>query len=188
MDSQTPRKIIVASGMAAVVGISVVAFALSSHHPTSAAQLTPAQDALGPTPAAPAAVVPAPDAPAAAAQTPAAPPAAAPRPASPRPPPAPAAAAPIPDAPVVAQPKAARNRHLAKAPASSADTTDRVVAPAEPTVENPAGETTPAQSMDGAKSADEVTTPSAPSGTTTGAQGVSASIEPVVPDAGSPPK
>src|ERR1700730_11323686 len=138
MDSQTTRKIIVASGMAAVVGISVVAFALSSHHPTSAAQLTPAQDALGSTPARPAAAVSAPAAPPAVAQVPA----------------APAAAAPIPDAPVVAQPKAARNRHLAKAPASSADTTDRVVAPAEPTVENPAGETTPAQSMDGAKSAD----------------------------------
>jgi hypothetical protein len=182
MDSQTTRKIIVASGMAAVVGISVVAFALSSHHPTSAAQLTPAQDALGPTPAGPAAIVPAPDAPAAVAQTPAAPPAVAQVPA------APAAAAPIPDAPVVAQPKAVRNRHLAKAPASSADTTSRVVTPAEPTVEKSAGETPPAQSVDGAKSADEVTPPSAPSGTTSGAQQGSASIEPVVPDAGSPPK
>src|ERR1700730_4551712 len=182
MDSQTTRKIIVASGMAAVVGISVVAFALSSHHPTSAAQLTPAQPPPAPPPAAPAAVVPAPDAPAAVAQTPAAPPAVAQVPA------APAAAAPIPDAAVVARPKAVRNRHLAKAPASSADTTSRVVTPAEPSVEKSAGETPPAQSVDGAKSADEVTPPSAPSGTTSGAQQGSASIEPVVPDAGSPPK
>ena len=128
MDSQTNRKIIVASGMAVVVVISVVAFALSSHHSTSAAQLTPAQDSLAPTPAAPAAVVPAPDAPATVAQAPA----------------APAAVAPTPDAPAVAQPKAARNRHLAKAP-TSADTTARVVTPAEPTVVKPAGETTPAE-------------------------------------------
>ena len=162
MDSQTNRKIIVASGMAVVVVISVVAFALSSHHSTSAAQLTPAQDSLAPTPAAPAAVVPAPDAPAAVAQAPA----------------APAAVAPTPDAPAVAQPKAARNRHLAKAPTSSADTTARVVTPAEPTVEKPAGETTPV----------EVTPPPAPSGTTTGAQAGSPSTEPAAPDAGSPPK
>ena len=160
MDSQTTRKIIVASGMAVVVGISVVAFALSSHHSTSAARVSPAQDSLVPTPAAPAAVAQTPAAPAVA-QVPA----------------APAAVAPIPDAPAVAQPKAARNRHLAKAP-TSADTTARVVTPAEPTVEKPAGETTPA----------EVTPPPAPSGTTTGAQEGSASTEPAAPDAGSPPK
>jgi outer membrane biosynthesis protein TonB len=180
MDSQTTRKIIVASGMAAVVGISVVAFALSSHHSTSAAQVSPAQDSLVSTPAAPAAVVPAPAAPDAVAQTPAAPAVA-------QVPAAPAAVAPIPDAPAVAQPKAARNRHLAKA-STSADTTTRVVTPAEPTVEKPAGETPPAQSVDSVKSADEVTTPSAPSGTTTGAQEGSASTEPAAPDAGSPPK
>lgn len=172
MDSQSTRKIIVASGMAVVVGISVVAFALTSHHSPSAAQLSPAQDSLAPTPAAPAAVVPAPDAPAA--------------PAIAQVPAAPAAAAPIPDAPAVAQPKAARNRHLAKA-STSADTTTRVVPLAKPTVEKPAGET-PVQSVDGVKSADEVTTPSVPSGTTTGAQEGSASTEPAAPDAGSPPK
>jgi len=172
MDSQTNRKIIVASGMAVVVGISVVAFALSSHHSPSAARVSPAQDSLAPTPVGPAAAVaPAPDAPAAVAQTPAAPAVA-------QVPAAPAAVAPIPDAPAVAQPKAARPRHLAKAPTSSADTTARVVTPAEPTVEKPAGETTPA----------EVTPPPAPSGTTTGAQEGSASTEPAAPDAGSPPK
>ncbi len=180
MDSQTTRKIIVAGGMAVVVGISVVAFALSSHHSPSAAQLSPAQDSLAPTPVGPAAVAPAPDAPAAVAQTPAAPAVA-------QVPAAPAAVAPIPDAAAVAQPKAARPRHLAKAPTSSADTTPRVVTPAEPTVEKSAGDT-PAQSVDSVKSADAVTPPPAPSGTTTGAQEGSASTEPVAPDAGSPPK
>jgi hypothetical protein len=181
MDSQTTRKIIVASGMAVVVLISVVAFALSSHHSNSAAQLTPAQDSLASTPAAPAAVVPAPAAPDAVAQTPAAPAVA-------QVPAAPAAVAPIPDAPAVAQPKAAHNRHLAKAPTSSADTAPRVVTPAEPTVEKSAGEATPAQSVDGVKSADEVTPPPAPSGTSTGAQEGSASTAPAAPDAGSLPK
>jgi hypothetical protein len=179
MDSQSTRKIIVAGGMAAVVGISVVAFALTSHHSPSAAQLSPAQDSLAPTPTGPAAVVPTPDAPAAVAQTPAAPAVA-------QVPVAPAAVAPIPDAPAVAQPKAARPRHLAKAP-TSAETTTRVVPLAEPTVEKSAGET-PAQSVESVKSADEVTTPSVPSGTTTGAQEGSASTEPAAPDAGSPPK
>jgi hypothetical protein len=180
MDSQTTRKIIVAGGMAVVVGISVVAFALSSHHPTSAAQLSPSQDSLAPTPVGPAAVVPAPDAPPAVAQTPA-------TPAVAQVPAAPAVVAPIPDTPAIAQSKAVRNRHLAKAPTSGADTTPRVVTPAEPTVEKSAGET-PAQSVESVKSADEVTTPSAPSGTTTGAQEGSASTEPAAPDAGSPPK
>src|SRR3984893_8079877 len=142
MDSQRTRKIIVASGMAVLGGISVVAFALTSHHSPSAAQLTPAQDSLAPTPVGPAAAATAPDAPAAVAPTPA----------------APAAVAPIPDAPAVAQPKTARPRHLAKAPTSSADTTPRVVTPAEPTVEKSAGDT-PAQSVDSVKSADAVTPP-----------------------------
>src|SRR3984893_16765204 len=152
MDSQRTRKIIVASGMAVLGGISVVAFALTSHHSPSAAQLTPAQDSLAPTPVGPAAVAPAPDAPAAVAQTPAAPAVA-------QVPAAPAAVAPIPDAPAVAQPKAARPRHLAKAPTSA----DTPVKPAEPTVEKPAVET-PATSV-------EVTPPPAPSGTTPDAPG-----------------
>src|ERR1700675_2521712 len=113
MDSQTSRKIIVASAMAVVVGISVVAFALSSHHTTSAPQVSAAADSLAPTPAAPAGAAQTPAAPDAVAQTPAAPAAVA------QPPPAPAAVAPIPDVPAVAQPKAAHPRHLAKAPTSA---------------------------------------------------------------------
>jgi translation initiation factor IF-2 len=160
MDSQTSRKIIVASGMAVVVGVSVVAFALSSHHTTSAPQVSAAADSLAPTPAPPAG----------AAQTPA----------------APAAVAPIPDAPAVAQPKAARTRHLAKAP-TSADTTARVVTPSEPkpAVETPAPSVDGVKSADVVT---PPPAPPAPSSTTPDAQGGSASIEPpAAPDAGSPP-
>jgi hypothetical protein len=85
MESQTSRKIIVASSMAAVLGIGVVAFALSSHHhipaaqipqsappvvpstPDASAAVAPSADAaagVAPTPIVPAAVVPVPDAPA----------------------------------------------------------------------------------------------------------------------------
>jgi hypothetical protein len=41
MDSQTTRKIVVASVMAAVVVIGVVTFALRSHHPVAAVVQTP---------------------------------------------------------------------------------------------------------------------------------------------------
>jgi len=64
MNSQTSRKIIVASGMAVVVGIAVVIFALRSHPVTPVAQTF--------YPPAPIAQIPA-AAPAAAAETPAAP-------------------------------------------------------------------------------------------------------------------
>ena len=75
MESQTSRKIIVASSMAAVLGIGVVTFALSSHHRTPVAQIpqslppavasTPDVSApVAPTPVVPAAVAPMPDAPA----------------------------------------------------------------------------------------------------------------------------
>jgi hypothetical protein len=79
MNSQTSRKIIVASGMAVVVGIAVVIFALSSHRVTPVVQTfnpppptaqipAAAPAAAAETPAAPAAVAQVPDAPAAVAQ------------------------------------------------------------------------------------------------------------------------
>lgn len=188
MDSQSSRKIIVAGGLAAVVGISVVAFALSSHHPPSAAPISQSPATVAPTPDVTAAVAPTPGAPAAVAQLP-----------------APAAAvAPVPDAPAVAhkdsvdskidhtanraavEPKVAGNRRLAKAP-TSADTTDRVVTPAEPTIdssEKPAGDTL-AKSVDGMKGVDEVTLPPAASGTSP--QEGAGSTAPAPADAGSPP-
>jgi hypothetical protein len=87
MDSQTSRKIIVASSMAAVLGIGVIALALNSHHRTSTAQIaqTP-PPAVAPTPDVSAALAPTPDVSAAVAPTPV----------------VPAAVAPIPDAPAAA--------------------------------------------------------------------------------------
>jgi BON domain-containing protein len=110
MNSYTSRKIIVASGMAVIVGIGVVIFALRVHSETSVAQ-TPHP----PTP--PAAQIPA-DAPAAAAQTPTAPAALA------QSPDAPAAVAHSDSVgtksadtatPAAVEPKLARNRPLVKA-------------------------------------------------------------------------
>jgi hypothetical protein len=80
MDSQKSRKIIVASGMAVVVGIAVVIFALSSHRVTPVAKTLDPPAPIAQTPAA---------APAAAAETPA----------------APAAVAQVPDAPAAVAPK-----------------------------------------------------------------------------------
>ena len=77
MNSQTSRKIIVASGMAVVVGIAVVIFALRSHSVTPVAQTfyppapiaqIPAAAPAAAAPAAPDAVAQVPDAPAAVAQ------------------------------------------------------------------------------------------------------------------------
>jgi BON domain len=66
MDSAKSRKIVVATGMAAVIGIGVVAFTLI-HHPTSTAQVRPSLAIVPPTRDVPAAAAPIPDAPAAAA-------------------------------------------------------------------------------------------------------------------------
>jgi hypothetical protein len=87
MESQTSRKIIVASSMAAVLGIGVVAFALSSHHRTPAAQIPQSPPpVVASTPDVSAAVAPSADAPAAGVPTPV----------------VPAAVVPVPDAPAVA--------------------------------------------------------------------------------------
>jgi hyperosmotically inducible periplasmic protein len=163
MNSDLSRKLIVASGMAVVVGIIAVTFTLRSHHPTSVAQISQP----------PAAVAQIPDAPAPAAPTPD----------------APATVAPIPDAPAAiapkdnvgakigdtagsaaVEPKVAGNGHPAKA-RISADTTDSTLA-AESTVDlrkKSAGETL-AKSVHGVKSVDELAMPSAASRTPTDAQ------------------
>ena len=52
MNSELSRKIIVASGMAVVVGIIAVTFALRSHHPASVAQISQPPAALVQVPAA----------------------------------------------------------------------------------------------------------------------------------------
>jgi hyperosmotically inducible periplasmic protein len=175
MNSELSRKIIVASGMAVVVGIIAVTVALRSQHPTSVAQISQPPAAVAPIPDAPAPVAPTPD--------------------------APAAVAPIPDAPVAVapkdnvgakigdtassaavEPKVAANRHPAKAPIS-ADPTERTVAP-ETIVDSrkkSAGETR-AKGVDGVKSFDELTMPSAANRTVTDAEEGATSNEPAGSD------
>jgi hypothetical protein len=180
MNSELAPKIIVASGMAVVVGIIAVTFALRSHHPTSVAQISQPPAAVAPIPDAPAPVVPTPD--------------------------AAAAVAPIPDAPAevaskdnvgakigdtadsaAVEPKVAGNRHPATA-RISADTTDNTVASGS-TVDSrkkSAGKTL-AKSVGGVKSVDELTMPSAPSRTATDAQEGATNNEPAGSDIESPP-
>jgi hypothetical protein len=166
MSSQTSRKIIVASVMAAVVGIGVVTFALRSHPVTSVAQTPQPSTPVTETPAAAlrAAEIP-----------PAAPPPVA------QIPDAPAAVAEIPSAPAAvahhdsvgtnstdtATPpavghKVARKQHLAKADTSAVATDSTVTrtAPTADTSEKPAAEPV-ANSVDPVKSADESATTTA---------------------------
>jgi hyperosmotically inducible protein len=69
MNSQTSRKIIVAGGMAAVIGVGVVIFALGSHSVTPIAQIPHPPAPIAETPAAPAATAEIPTAPAAVAHS-----------------------------------------------------------------------------------------------------------------------
>jgi hyperosmotically inducible protein len=177
--NSTSRKIIVAGGMAAVVLIGVVTFALRSHPvtpvaqtaqpPPPIAQVPPASAGADITPA-PAAVAQTPAAPAAAAQTPAAPAAVAKTPA------APAAVAHNDSVatksadtatPSAVEPKLAHNRHVAKA---------RTSAVAADTSEKPPAETV-ASSVDQVKSADESTPPPAASSSPADEQKVGTSTE-----------
>jgi hypothetical protein len=194
MNSQTSRKIIVAGGMAAVVGIGVAIFALRSHPVASVAQT--------PQPPTPVAQIPA-AAPDVAAQIPiAAPEAAAQIPA------APPAVAQIPDTPVAVvhndsvgtkgadaaapsavEHKLAHNRRLAKADTSAVATngTATRTESAADTSEKPAAEPV-ANSVDRVKSADESTTPPATSSSPADDQKVGTSTEFAAPDSQIPPK
>ena len=162
MNAQTSRKIIVASGMAVVVAIGVVIFALRSHSVTSAAQ-TPHP----PTPIAETPEIPTP--PPAVAQIPDAP--------------APVAASDSVGSnsadsanPPAVEPKPAHNRHLAEASTSAIATNDTVTrtGSAADTSGKPATPTV-ADSADSAKSADERTTPQPISGSPADEQNVGAS-------------
>jgi hyperosmotically inducible protein len=159
MNIHKSHKIIVATGMAAVIGIGVVTFALRSDPVTSVAE-TP----TSPSPVADSSAT----APDSAAQSSAAPA-------------APAAVAQIPDAPAAVQhddsvgtknadtvsssvvdPKLARNKHPAKAAndAAAPNTTLARTGSAAATREEPAAETL-VSSIDRTKSADELTPPPA---------------------------
>jgi hypothetical protein len=174
MDSQTSRKIIVAGSMAAVIGIGVATFALSSHHATSAAPTSQIPPTVVPTTDTPAAVAPTPDTAAAFTPMPAAPAVAYNE----------TVGSKIGEAanPAAVEPKVPANWHLAKAP-TRADSDARVVTPAEPSADE-----AQAKSVDGVKSVDEVTTPSPASGASTDAQAGAESTTPAAPDAGALPK
>jgi hyperosmotically inducible protein len=185
MNSELSRKIIVAGGMAVVVGIIAATVALRSHQPTPVAQTAQPPPAVAqipdaPTPVAPApdasaAVAPTPDTSAAVAQTPDAPAAAAPKD---------SAGAKIGDtaSSAAVEPKVAGNRHPAKT-RLSADTSHRTAAP-ESSVdsrEKSAGETL-AKNVDVVTSVDELALPSAASSTATDAQDGAMSNEPAGSD------
>jgi hyperosmotically inducible protein len=142
MNSNTSHKIIVAGGMAAVIGIGVATFALRSHSATPVAQI----------PAAPAATPEIPPAPAAVAQVPEAPDAV-----------THSDSLGTKDAdtatPSAVEPKLAHSREMAKSGTSAAATNDPVTraGSAADTGEKSAGETV-ANSVDHVKSADGLTT------------------------------
>jgi hypothetical protein len=181
MNSELSRKIIVASGMAVVVGIIAVTVSLRSHHPASVAQTAGPPAALAQVPDAPAPVAPTAD--------------------------VPAAVAPIPDASAAiasndnvdakidetatsaaVDPGVIGNRHHAKAHIS-ANTTDRTVAPASnvDSREKSADETL-ANNVTGATSVVELTIPPTDSTTTTDAQDGATSNEPAGSESQSPPR
>lgn len=191
MNSQTSRKIIVASAMAAVVGIGLVTFALRSHPVVSVAQTPDPPAPVTQTPAADLRSAEIPAAPPPSAQIPDALPPVAQVPDSP-------AAVPHHDSmgtnstdtatPSTADRKLARKQHLAKAD-TKAVATDRTLTRTGPTAdtsEKSAADTV-ANSADRVKSADELTTPPASSPPTDEQKG-GTSTEFAAPDGQVPPK
>jgi hypothetical protein len=161
MNSKLSRKIIVASGLAVVVGAVAVTVTLRSHDPTPVAQISPPPAAVAQTADVPAPIAPTPDAPAVVAPSPDVPVAVAPNA---------NAGAKIDDTAgsTAVEPKVAGGRHPTKAHVS-ADATNRTVAPES--------------SVDGAKSIAAVPMPAADSGATTDAQEGATSNEPTSPPA-----
>jgi hypothetical protein len=183
MSSELSRKIIVASGMAVVVGIIAVTVSLRSHHPASVAQTAEPPAALAQVPDAPVPVPPTTD--------------------------VPAAVAPIPDASAAiasndkvdakidetassatVEPEVSGNRHHAKVHLS-ANTADRTVASASNVDlrEKSADETTLANNVTGATNVVELTIPPSTASTTaTDAQDGATSNEPAGSESQSQPR
>ena len=173
MNSELSRKIIVASGMAVVVGIIAVTVALRSHHPASVAQTSEPPPAFAQVPDVPTPVAPTSDVPAAVAPIPDASAATAPND---------SVDAKIAETAVAVEPKVIGNRHQAKA-RLSADTTDRTVAP-ESTVDlrgKPADETL-AKNVAGVTNVVELTIPPTDGTTATDAQEGATGNEPAGSD------
>jgi type IV secretory pathway VirB10-like protein len=192
MSSQTSRKIIVASAMAAVVGIGVVTFALRSHpvtsvarppHPTTPVTQIPAANLrAAEIPAVPPPVAQIPDLPAAVAQVPDAPAAVAHHDRA-------GTSSTDTATPSAAERKVARKQHLAKADTSAVATNGTAArnGSAADTTEKPATETV-ANSVDRVKSADELTTTPASSGSPADDQKVGTSTEFADTDSQTTPK
>jgi hypothetical protein len=168
MNSQTSRKIIVASVMAVVVGIGVVTFALRSHPVASVAKTPDPPNPVTQTPAADLR----------AAEIPAAPPPSAQIPDALAPAQSPDALGPVAHhdsvstnsaaaTPSAVEPKLAPKQRLAKANTSAVATKGTITRtrPTADTSEKPAAETV-ASSVDRVKSADELTPPPASSSPT----------------------
>src|ERR1700722_19743539 len=172
MNSELSRKIIVASGMAVVVGIIAVTVSLRSHHPASVAQTAGPPAALAQVPDAPVPVAPTTD--------------------------VPAAVAPIPDASAAiasndkvdakidetassatVEPEVSGNRHHAKVHLS-ANTADRTVASASNVdLREKSADETLANNVTGATNVVELTIPPSTASTTaTDAQDGATSNEP----------
>jgi hypothetical protein len=182
MNSELSRKIIVASGMAVVVGIIAITVSLRSHHPAPVAPTSEPPAALAQVPDAPAPVAPTAD--------------------------VPAAVAPIPDAsaaiaandnvdakidetassPAV-EPEVIGNRHHAKAHVS-ANTIDRTVAPtSDVDLREKSADETLAKNMTVATNVVELTIPPPNDGTmATDAQDDATSNEPASSENQSPPR
>jgi len=182
MNSELSRKIIVASGMAVVVGIIAITVSLRSHHPAPVAQTSEPPAALAPVPEAPAPVAPTAD--------------------------VAAAVAPIPDASAAiasnenadakidetassatVEPGVIGNRHHAKA-RMSANTTDRTVAPASNVdLGEKSADEKLANNVTGATSVVELTIPPTTASTTsTDAQDGATSTEPADSESQLPPR
>ena len=170
--SSSSRKIIIAIAMAVVVGIGTVTFALRSHRPTAVAQIPAVPAAVPQTPDATSSVDQTPAVPGAAPQTPAVPASAAQRDRL-------GSTAGNTAVPAAGEPKSAGDRHVANA-RTGVGTTNRAVTRTGSAVESsekPAAATV-ASSVDGGKSVDVPTTPSAPSGMSANAPEVAMSTEP----------
>jgi hyperosmotically inducible protein len=157
MNSELSHKIIVAIGLAAVVGMGAVTFALRSHPATSVAQISHPPTSVAQVSDAPASGAQVSEAPAPVAQISDAPPPVAPRDSV-------GAATGDTVIPAAVEPKIAGDRHLAKARISvgTSNSTATRNGSAVKSSEKPAAETL-ANTMDGVKSGDEPTMPSAAS-------------------------
>jgi hyperosmotically inducible protein len=175
MNSKSTGKIVIGGGMAVIVVIGAVSFALLSHRRASVAQIMQPPAAVAPVPDAPVAAAPIPDVPAAAATIPDAPASVAQTGSV-------GAKAGDTAGPAATEPRIAADRHRSKAHSSVVATNGSVTSTGS-TVnasEKPAAEI--AKSADGVNSVDAPTMPPAASSTGADAPQVAMSTDPAASD------